>query len=156
MSHGRVRALAVAVLTAALLAGAGGCAASSDLSEAAAERLQDAVAGVVAAAEGGRYDEALARAAAARTELEWAADAGELSAQRYRRIDEALTRTEAELDAALAAASAPAAPAAAQEPAPAPEEAATGGDERPGNGRDNGRDNNNGRGSGNANGRGDD
>lgn len=117
--------VAVAVAVVLLAGGLGGCAAESDLSADAATRLQHEVAAVVAAAESGRYDEALASAAAVRTQLERAADAGELSVERYRLVDDALTRTETELTAALAAAAAAADPGpatAGEEPAePEPE-----------------------------------
>lgn len=167
MSGHAARAVVAGILTAALLTGATGCAAGSDLSDPAAARLQQAVAAVVAAADGARYDEALASAAAVRSELERAADAGELSVERYRRIDDALTRTEAELTAAVAAAAAagvdddaasttgaradePAAPLPEGPAAVAPERSAADDDDKPGNGH--GRD----RGNGGTRGRGDD
>ena len=86
-----------------LLATLGGCA-SVDLAPTAAEQLQAAVDDVVTAAEQGRYDDAVAAAAEVRTALESAADDGRLSVDRYRTIDDALTRTEAELTAVIEAA----------------------------------------------------
>ena len=67
------------------------------------ERLQTAVDDVVTAAEQGRYEDAVAAAAEVRTVLESAADDGRLSVDRYRTIDDALTRTEAELTAVIQA-----------------------------------------------------
>jgi len=106
-----VTALAVALLLVSL----GGCA-SVDLAPTAAEQLQAAVDDVVTAAEQGRYDDAVAAAAEVRAALESAADDGRLSVDRYRTIDDALTRTEAELTAVIQAADA-----AAQETSPATE-----------------------------------
>lgn len=106
-----VTALAVALLLVSL----GGCA-SADLAPTAAEQLQAAVGDVVTAAEQGRYDDAVAAAAEVRAALESAADDGRLSVDRYRTIEDALTRTEAELTAVIQAADA-----AAQEASPATE-----------------------------------
>lgn len=172
----RMRSLVARMLAAALLAGGlVGCSAGSDLSEDAAARLHEGVAAVVSAAEAGRYEEALAAAAVVRTQLARAADAGEVSVARYRLVDDALTRTEAELAVALAASAQPRPDAtgedavreesAGEEPAtPAPEESAEGADESPGGGRGNGQgddggkdqgdDRGNGRGNGGGNGRG--
>lgn len=96
-----VTALAVALLLATL----GGCA-SVDLAPTAAEQLQAAVDDVVTAAEQGRYDDAVAAAAEVRAALESAADDGRLSVDRYRTIEDALARTEAELTAVIQAADA--------------------------------------------------
>ena len=86
-----------------LLVSLGGCA-SADLAPTAAEQLQAAVDDVVTAAEQGRYDDAVAAAAEVRTALESAADDGRLTVDRYRTIEDALTRTEAELTAVVQAA----------------------------------------------------
>ena len=102
-----------ALAGALLLVSLGGCA-SADLAPTAAEQLQAAVDDVVTAAEQGRYEDAVAAAAEVRTALESAADDGRLSVDRYRTIEDALTRTEAELTAVIQAADA-----AAQETSPA-------------------------------------
>ena len=116
-----VTALAVALLLASL----GGCA-SVDLAPTAAEQLQAAVDDVVTAAEQGRYDDAVAAAAEVRVALESAADDGRLSVDRYRTVDDALTRTEAELTAVIQAAAAQETPPATETPG-----AATNPGERP-------------------------
>jgi len=92
-----------ALAGALLLVSLGGCA-SADLAPTTAEQLQAAVDDVVTAAEQGRYEDAVAAAAEVRTVLESAADDGRLSVDRYRTIDDALTRTEAELTAVIQAA----------------------------------------------------
>ena len=92
-----------ALAGALLLVSLGGCA-SADLAPTTAEQLQAAVGDVVTAAEQGRYEDAVAAAAEVRTALESAADDGRLSVDRYRTIEDALTRTEAELTAAIQAA----------------------------------------------------
>jgi len=107
-----------------LLVSLGGCA-SADLAPTAAEQLQAAVDDVVTAAEQGRYDDAVAAAAEVRAALESAADDGRLSVDRYRTIEDALTRTEAELTAVIQAADA-----AEQETSPATE--TPGADKNPG------------------------
>jgi len=91
-----------ALAGALLLVSLGGCA-SADLAPTAAEQLQAAVDDVVTAAEQGRYEDAVAAAAEVRAALESAADDGRLSVDRYRTIDDALTRTEAELTAVIQA-----------------------------------------------------
>ncbi len=91
-----------------IVVGLAGCSAPPDLSDTAAARLQEAVADVTVAAADGRYEEAIDQVARVRAELERAAEAGELSIDRYRRIDDALTRTETELAAILASAQEPA------------------------------------------------
>src|SRR5665648_139285 len=92
-----------ALAGALLLVSLGGCA-SADLAPTAAEQLQAAVDDVVTAAEQGRYEDAVAAAAEVRAALESAADDGRLSVDRYRTIEDALTRTEAELTAVIQAA----------------------------------------------------
>ena len=91
-----------ALAGALLLVSLGGCA-SADLAPTTAEQLQAAVDDVVTAAEQGRYEDAVAAAAEVRTALESAADDGRLSVDRYRTIEDALTRTEAELTAVIQA-----------------------------------------------------
>ncbi len=91
-----------ALAGALLLVSLGGCA-SADLAPTTAEQLQAAVDDVVTAAEQGRYEDAVAAAAEVRAALESAADDGRLSVDRYRTIDDALTRTEAELTAVIQA-----------------------------------------------------
>lgn len=119
----RRRFVAAPMVTLALvLTGCG----SSDaaLSGGAAAALQDAVHDVAAAAAQGRFDAAVESVAAARSVLEAAADAGEISVQRYRAVDDALTRTEQELEVVLAArgpADAPAEPDASPATDPTPE-----------------------------------
>ena len=98
-----------------LLVSLGGCA-SADLAPTAAEQLQAAVDDVVTAAEQGRYDDAVAAAAEVRAALESAADEGRLSVDRYRSIDDALTRTEVELTAVIQAAAAQETPSATETP----------------------------------------
>ena len=98
-----------------LLVSLGGCA-SADLAPTAAEQLQAAVDDVVTAAEQGRYDDAVAAAAEVRAALESGADDGRLSVDRYRTIDDALTRTEAELTAVVQAAAAQETPSATETP----------------------------------------
>ena len=86
-----------------------GCAGSPpDLTPDAAERLQEAVNGVVQAAVEGRYDDAGAALLATRAALDEAADAGQVSAARYRQIEDALQRAEVELAAVVVAVEAPA------------------------------------------------
>ena len=102
MSAGR-RTRRALVAWVVVLTGLTGCAGPSpDLAPETAERLQEAVDGVVRAAVEGRFDDAGAALLATRTTLEEAADAGQVSAARYRLIEDALRRTELEL-AALAA-----------------------------------------------------
>lgn len=96
----------VALLVGAVLAtgGAAGCApTSADLAPQAARELQVAVDELVRAVAQGRYDAAGHAAREVRETLEDVADAGQLTASRYRQIDDALTRTEHELAAAIAA-----------------------------------------------------
>lgn len=91
------------------LVGLTGCSQpTSDMTSAAAEQLQEAVDSVVQATAEGRYDSATAELARTRTLLDEAADAGQLSVSRYRMIDDALRRTEAELATVIAAVDAPA------------------------------------------------
>jgi hypothetical protein len=85
-----------------------GCAGAPDLAPETAERLQEAVDGVVLAAVQGRYDDAGAALLATRTALEEAADAGQVSAARYRLIEDALRRAEVEVAALVAAEADPA------------------------------------------------
>lgn len=127
-----------------------GCSAAPDLSERAADRLGGAVSEVVAAAEDGRYEAAVAGLVAVRSELDRAADAGEVSVERYRQIDAALARTEAELAAAIAAAAPPAAPEPGSEGVTGPQEEAGGGTEPAGDGEDAGDGDGPGKGRGNG------
>ena len=97
------------------LVGLVGCSQPSrDISADAADRLQRGGAAVVQAVVEGRFDGATAELARMRALLDEAADAGELSVARYRTIDEALRRTEAELALVIAADVAP--PPAEEEP----------------------------------------
>ena len=130
--NGPARRSVAALAGALLLVSLGGCA-SADLAPTAAEQLQAAVDDVVTAAEQGRYEDAVAAAAEVRTALESAADDGRLSVDRYRTIEDALTRTEAELTAVIQAADG-----AGQETTPATE--TPGADKNPGDrpGKDSG------------------
>lgn len=93
----RVRAGLALPVTIALAAG---CATGPvDLAPDASARLQS----VVADAGAGRYDAARRGLARVRAELARAADAGEVSLDRYRRVEAALARTETALAASLAA-----------------------------------------------------
>lgn len=97
----RARAGLALPVTVALVAG---CAAGPvDLAPDASARLQSVVADVVADAGAGRYDAARRGLARVRAELARAADAGEVSLDRYRRVEAALARTETALAASLAA-----------------------------------------------------
>lgn len=87
--------LVVAVLVAgALLAG---CGSSPELAPSAAGELQQSVLEVTQAAADGRFELAAAGLADVRQELIAAAEQGDVSADRYRTIDEALTAAEAQL-----------------------------------------------------------
>jgi hypothetical protein len=92
----------VSVLVAGLLLG--GCAARADLAPHTAGELQQSVLELTQAVADGRFEVAGARLADLRRELAAAADQGDVSATRYRMIDEALTLTEAQLAAAEQAA----------------------------------------------------
>lgn len=123
-SRRRLARLWPAVTTAAVLA-LSGCGEQTDLGSDAAAELQVAVRDVAVAAAEGRYDAATTAAAEVRAALDRAADEGAVSVGRYRAIDDALTRTEAELAAAQqAAAEAAAAEQAAAAAAQAAAEAA--------------------------------
>ena len=98
------RALLAVVVSVGVAWSAAACAEPADLQADAASELQAAVAEVVTAAEQGRHEAARDALDAAREVLAAAADEGRLSVARYRSIDDALTRVEAELDALLQAA----------------------------------------------------
>lgn len=160
-----VGAVPAAVLAAVLLWSAAACGGQVDLDTRAADQLQRAVADVVTAAEQGRYDAAQQAVSHAREVLDQAADDGRLSVGRYRQIDEALTRADAELAAMVqasadraaaeqAAADQAAADAAAAEHAAAEQAAAeqAAADQAAGRGSDPAGDGNAGRGHGNGKG----
>lgn len=124
MSATRVRRwVAAAVVVGVMVTSA--CGAGTELDSDRARELQSLVAGITQASADGRYDAALALVGTARREAEVGADAGDLSASRYREIDDALDLVESELAAAQAAAEqAAAAQAAAAEQAAAEQAAA--------------------------------
>lgn len=95
----RRRPLVPALLVAVgLVLVTGGCAAQSpDLERAAADRMQAAVLILTRAAAQERYDAATSAARQVRAELDRAARRGEVSVTRYRQIEEALSRAEAEV-----------------------------------------------------------
>lgn len=106
MTGSRIRFLLASLLVGLL--GLAGCSqAPRDITAEAAEQLQEGVDAVVQAVVEGRLDGATAELARTRALLEEAADAGQLSVARYRTIDEALLRTEAELALVIAAGVAP-------------------------------------------------
>ena len=106
MTGSRIRFVLASLLVGLL--GLSGCSqAPRDITADAAEQLQEGVDAVVQAVVEGRLDGATAELARTRALLEEAADAGELSVTRYRTIDEALLRTEAELASVIAASVAP-------------------------------------------------
>jgi len=129
---GLVRGSIAVALAATLLSA---CSAPPDLTTEAAEELQAAVGEVVQASAQGQYEAARSAATEARTLLEEAAEAGQVSADRYRLIDEALTRTEQELTALLTAAgtepSADASPTAEPEQVAEPDPGPGSGDDEP-------------------------
>ena len=134
-----MRRPAVLVLVAGLLLA--GCGGSTDLAPDRAHTLQTTVLAVSQAASEARWDDALGLLDEARAELDAGADASEVSTARYREVDAALDRVEAEItaeQARIAAAQVAAeqaaaeASAAATEPAPAPAPAPAG----PGKGKD--------------------
>lgn len=122
------RPIALVLAAGLLLAG---CSGSTDLAPDRAHTLQQSVLAVSQAASEARWDDALALLGTTRTELDAGVDAGEVSTERYREVDAALDRVEAEitaeqariaadqLAAEQAQASATATPP-ASEPAPAP------------------------------------
>ncbi|EYR64032.1 hypothetical protein N866_16445, partial [Actinotalea ferrariae CF5-4] len=172
----RRRARAAVLLTAVTVLT--GCApAPADLGADAAGRLQEAVWAVTTAAAQGRHDAAVGALARVRDELDQAAEDGDISVQRYRAVDEALRRAEAELTAvreaaavaaegtpedvpveeetAAPAAPAPVAPVVPVEPAPHPQEPSGPDDTGQGNqGNGVGPDGNRGRGGGQGKGEG--
>lgn len=99
---GLLRAAATGLVLASSLVVAGCSDPAPDLSAAAADQLQAGVLTVAQAAASEQYDVAAAALIEVRTALEAAVEAGEVSAARYRTIDEALVVTETELAAALA------------------------------------------------------
>ena len=100
---GLLRAAAAGLVLASALVLAGCSGPVPDLSASAADQLQVGVLAVAQAAAAEQYDAAAAALIEVRTALEAAVGAGEVSAARYRTIDEALVVTETELAAALAA-----------------------------------------------------
>ena len=108
----RVGGLAVGVL---ILVGA--CGAPVELAGGTADDLQQRVLAVTEAAAAGQYDVATAELEEVRARLEAGVDEGDVSAARYRVIDDALDVTAAELAAALQAQQAAAEQAAAQQAA---------------------------------------
>ena len=101
---GLLRAAAAGLVLASALVLAGCSGPVPDLSASAADQLQAGVLAVAQAAAAEQYDVAAAALIEVRTALEAAVGAGEVSAARYRTIDEALVVTETELAAAEAAA----------------------------------------------------
>ncbi|MET0789071.1 MAG: hypothetical protein ABWY33_07510 [Cellulomonas sp.] len=134
----------------ALVLGAGlllaGCGGSTDLAPDRAHTLQQTVLAVSQAASEARWADALVLLDEARDELDAGVDAHEVSTARYREVDSALERVEAEItaeQARLAAAQVAAEQAAAEAsaaatepaPAPAPADPGKGKDKGPGKGK---------------------
>lgn len=101
MSSPRAATAGFGLALALVLAGCGEP--PSDLPQATADRLQAGVLAVAQAASQEQYDVASAALVDVRAALESAVDTGAVSAARYRAIDEALLRTDAELVVALEA-----------------------------------------------------
>lgn len=119
----RLRRRAAVVVAAGALT-LGGCTTPPvDLATDAGARLQEAVWSVTSATAQGRLDAAAEALERVRSELDAAAEDGDISVQRYRDVDQALRAVDAELAARRAAEAAAAEP--AQEPpaeaAPPPE-----------------------------------
>ncbi|KGM14518.1 hypothetical protein [Cellulomonas bogoriensis] len=88
----------VAAGAGALLWAASACSPAVDLDPRVATELQEAVEDLARAAAEGRYDSADVAADRVREMLERAAEDEAVSLGRYRAIDDALTRTQAEID----------------------------------------------------------
>ena len=96
----RRRAAGAPIGAVALVLLLAGCGARQELDGSTQAVLQDGVLAVTEAAAAGRYDVAEAELVEVRTDLEAAVDAGQVTATRYRLIDDALDRATVELTAA--------------------------------------------------------